>query len=105
MITVSFFKDGNGKVVKVTATGHSGYASSGSDIVCAAASTLIQTAYLAIADITDKITFDRDDDKAYFSFTVGDVPDRHDIDVIIRAVTVGLRDLASGYPQHIKLEE
>lgn len=105
MITVSFFRDGNGKVTRITASGHSGYAERGNDIVCAAVSTLVQTAYLAIADITDKITFDKDEAKAYFGFTVGDVDDRHDIDIIIRAVTVGLKDLACGYPQHIKLEE
>ncbi len=105
MITVSFRRKANGEVIGLSASGHSGYADRGSDIVCAAVSTLVQTAYLAIADITDKVTYDTDEKKAYFGLEIGDVTDRHDINVIIRAITVGLKDLASGYPQHIKLEE
>ena len=104
MITVTLLKD-SGKVVGVRAEGHSGLAESGSDVLCAAVSTLVQTAYLAIADIVGKFEYDRDEKAAMFGFTVPSVADRHDIDVILRAMYVGLKDLSSGYPQNLKLEE
>ncbi len=105
MITVTFFEGKNGKVTKVRMSGHSGYAESGSDIVCAAVSTLVQTAYLAIEDLGTNTSFIRDADKPLFEFTIGeDVPARHEADVILRALVVGLNDLRSGFPQYLKTE-
>ncbi len=49
MITASFSKK-NGKFYKFRISGHSGYAESGSDIVCAAVSSM---AMLTINNITD----------------------------------------------------
>ena len=104
MITVRLSLS-DGAVTKVSASGHSGYNTSGNDIVCAAVSTLVQTAYLAIVDIVGEIDYERDDKRAHFAFTVPALNNRHDVDVILRAMTVGLKDLSSGYPQFIKLEE
>ncbi|MCH5163039.1 MAG: ribosomal-processing cysteine protease Prp [Clostridiales bacterium] len=103
MIKVSFSSDE--KTHRVRAEGHSGYAEAGSDIVCAAVSTLVQTAYLAIKDLGAPVTFDRDDGKALFEFRAerGTEFD-HDIQVLLRALRVGVEDLRSGYPQFIKTE-
>ncbi|MDE7463532.1 MAG: ribosomal-processing cysteine protease Prp [Clostridiales bacterium] len=104
MIKVSFFQD-NGRTYKVRAIGHSGYAESGSDIVCAAVSTLVQTAYLAIKDLGANVEFKRDEDRALFEFRIERETDiDHDIQVIIRALRVGAEDLRSGYPQFITTE-
>ena len=99
MITVTLVRK-DGKVTGVMTSGHSGIAESGSDILCAAVSTLVQTAYLAISDIYGKVNYTKRD--GFFEF---DVPDGHDAQVIIRAMQVGLQDLSSGYPQNLKLEE
>lgn len=99
MITVKLFRK-DGKVTGVMASGHSGIAESGSDVLCAAVSTLVQTAYLAISDICGKVGYTKED--GHFRF---DVPVVHDAQVIIRAMQVGLQDLSSGYPQNLKLEE
>ncbi len=104
MITVTLFKQ-NGSVIGVRASGHSGLAESGNDVLCAAVSALVQTAYLAISDINGKLDYKRDDSSGYFEFEVPFGKDRHDTDVIIRAMCVGLMDLSSGYPQNLKLEE
>ncbi len=104
MTTVTFFCE-NDRIVKVTASGHCGQAESGKDIVCAAVSTLVQTAYLAIADISPSVEYKRNDDRAEFEFSVkADCERRHDVDVILRALTVGLNDLERGYPKFIKTE-
>lgn len=88
------------RIIGVRASGHSNLDKSGNDILCAAVSTLIQTAYLAIVDIYGDIPYKERD--GYFEFNV---PDGHDADVIIRAMQVGLQDLASGFPQNLNLEE
>ena len=104
MTTVTFFYEDD-KIVKVRAIGHCGQAESGKDIVCAAVSTLVQTAYLAIADITHDVEYTRNDENAEFEFCVkAECELRHDVDVILRALTVGLNDLEQGYPKFIKTE-
>ncbi|MDE6029531.1 MAG: ribosomal-processing cysteine protease Prp [Clostridiales bacterium] len=99
MITVTLFKT-DGKITGVRTCGHSGLADSGNDVLCAAVSTLVQTAYLAISDIYGKVDYKRKD--GLFEFRV---PQGHDAEVIIRATYLGLQDLSSGYPQNLKLEE
>lgn len=101
MIEVSFFQD-DGKTHRVRAVGHSGYAKSGSDIVCAAASTLVQCAYLAIKDLGAPVEFKRDEEAALFEFWIdGNTDFDHDIQVILRALRVGIDDLCGGYSQYI----
>lgn len=103
MISVTLTRR-NGVIVKVRAEGHSGLGSHGNDVLCAAASAIVQTAYLAIVDIGGDTEYIRDGERGLFEFTVGD-SHRRDCDVILRAMLVGIKDLTSGYPQNIKLEE
>ncbi len=102
MITVTLSRSG-GNITKVRAIGHSGLAERGNDILCAAASAIIQTAYLALKDVDEETEYVRDTKSGLFEFTVGNK--RPESNVILRAMIVGLHDLSSGYPQNIKLEE
>ncbi len=102
MIEVSFFKR-DGRTVKVKCVGHSGLAQSGQDLLCAAVSTLIQTAYIALNDISSGLGYKRKD--GFFEFDVPSGEAAHDADVIVRAMYLGLKDLQSGFPQNLKLEE
>ncbi len=104
MINVSFTRGKNGKIVKVKAKGHSGLSEHGSDILCAAVSALVQTAYLALLEKGFCKTYKKDVDTGTFEFDIIDADDRHDADVILRALAVGLEDLHSGYPQNLKTE-
>ena len=105
MIKVTLYRD-SGRIVRVRACGHSGLAEHGSDVLCGAVSALIQTAYLAICDnISRKTEYTSDEKAGLFEFEVPNVNDRHDIDVILRAMYVGLQDLSSGFPQNLILEE
>lgn len=104
MITVKLFRT-DGAITEVRASGHSGYAEYGNDIVCAAVSTLVQTACLAITELIGDIPYKTDEKNALFAFSIPKVSDRHDIDVILNAMLAGLKNLSSGYPQNIKLEE
>lgn len=104
MIKVSFYET-DGSISRVRAVGHSGYSERGSDIVCAAVSALIQTAYLAIKELGCDTDFTRDGDSGLFEFTVcAEGNKRHDADVILSAVRVGIRDLERGYGKYLALE-
>lgn len=105
MITVSFFNK-NGKVFKVSTKGHSGLAESGNDILCAAVSALVQTAYLGIARFDGDVEYKRSENDALFEFTAkGDTPYKRETEVILETLRVGLTDLSCGYPHNLKLEE
>lgn len=104
MIKILFF-DCDGRTVCVRAQGHSGYADSGSDIVCAAVSTLVQTAYLAIKDMGAPVEFERNEKAALFEFRITEETNLdHDIQVVLRALRVGAEDLRSGYPLYVGTE-
>ena len=79
MITVTLFNK-NGRITGVRAVGHSDLAESGNDILCAAVSTLVQTAYLAISDIAGEVKCTRDKKSAKFEFEVPDGEHNHDAD-------------------------
>ncbi len=96
-----------GHIVSLTAQGHSGYGVEGEDIVCAAASSIIQTAALGllkIAGINVKIT--KDDNKAYFKMEIPTLndEDRHNADMILDTMLCGIADLNEGYSDFIDLE-
>ncbi len=96
-----------GHIVSLTAQGHSGYGVEGEDIVCAASSSIIQTAALGllkIAGINAKIT--KDDEKAYFKMEIPMLndEDRHNADMILDTMLCGIADLNEGYSDFIDLE-
>ncbi len=105
MIEVKLFRNSVGHIVRVRASGHSGLSERGTDTLCAAVSALVQTAYLAIKDIGGNVAYSRDSESALFEFELGADEKRYDEDVILRAMSVGLKDLESGFPQNLKTEE
>lgn len=103
MIEISFFENGK-ETYKVIAKGHSGYAESGSDIVCAAVSTLVQSTYLAVKDLGVDVDLARDDGVPLFEFGMEKESNNHDVQVLMRALRVGIEDLRSGYPKFITVK-
>jgi uncharacterized protein YsxB (DUF464 family) len=51
LITVRIRKDSRGRLSSFLATGHAGWASNGNDVVCAAVSTVLQTAWLGLDEV------------------------------------------------------
>lgn len=96
----------DGHIVAVEAKGHTGYADSGSDIICAAVSSVIQTALLGLKELcqfkTESVIRD-----GYIKFSVSPASEKDYImsDAILGTMRLGIEDLAGGYPKHIILEE
>lgn len=70
-MTAIIVEKANGKILSVEASGHTGYAESGEDIVCAALSAIIQTAALGLTEVAKiAATIDRNDEDGYFRLTL-----------------------------------
>ncbi len=107
MTKVSIGKQ-SGRIVSVDCDGHTGYGVEGEDIVCAALSSIVQTAVLGlmgVAGINLKLT--RDDKCGRLSFKLPDNLSesmRHDADTILETMLMGIADLYEGYSDFIELE-
>lgn len=105
MTVVSVKKSGS-HIVKVTLNGHTDYGEEGEDIVCAGISTLAQTAVLGLMQVVGvNLKFERGDE-AYLSFELPELDEkmRHDADVLLDTMMLGIYDLHEGYSRYIKLE-
>lgn len=106
-MTSVIVKKTNGSVVSLVASGHTGYAESGEDIVCAAISAIIQTAAMGLTEVAGiKARVDRNDEDGYFGITLPSLGEdkRRDADLIIETALRGIADIEKSYPDFINLE-
>lgn len=107
MTKVRFFRN-NGKFVGVECEGHTGYAEEGSDIVCAALSSVVQTAVLGLMQAAGiNVDYNVDNEKGYLKALVpATVSDRqsHDADLILKTAYLGASDLYETFSDFISLE-
>lgn len=92
-------RDENGCMTGYEVTGHSGFASSGEDIVCAAISAIVQTAALGFSEVLGLPAEHRMED-GYFALKLPLIEDRvlrEKADVIGDTMLTGLRNLESAY--------
>jgi uncharacterized protein YsxB (DUF464 family) len=107
MTNVKFFKQ-NGGFFKIICDGHTDFGVEGEDIVCAALSSIVQTAVLGILQVAAvNADFKRDEKKGYLELTLPQnitERQRHDANVIFNTLYLGVADLYSGYSDFIELE-
>lgn len=105
MTTIKFYYDGN-RIYGIEAKGHTGYGQAGKDIVCAGVSVLVQTALLALDKVAGAVT-NKTEGEGYLQYKVisTDAKTLQASDIILKSIQVGLADIASEYPSHIRLEE
>ena len=92
----------------VTCKGHTGYAEEGEDIVCAAVSSVIQTAVLGLMQLVGvAVDYKVDEKEGYLSAMLPEKlteAQRHDADLILRTAYLGVSDLYEGFSDFIDLE-
>ena len=96
-----------GHIVKVTAHGHTGYGEEGEDIVCAALSSVIQTALMGLLQVAGiDVRYEILDQHGSLEFEIPQLDEsaRHDADVILNTMLCGITDLVDGYSDYIELE-
>lgn len=94
-------------IVTVECDGHTDYGEEGEDIVCAALSSVVQTAVLGLMQVAGiNVTLKRDDKRGYLFLQLPDTDarTRHDADVILDTMLCGVSDLREGFSKFIKLE-
>ena len=97
----------SGHVVSLTADGHTGYGVEGEDIVCAALSSIIQTALLGLMQVAGiEVTYERSDEDGYLAFSLPplDASGRRDADMILDTMLLGISDLYETYSDFIELK-
>jgi len=98
----------NNYIAEVICDGHTGYGVEGEDIVCAALSSIVQTALLGILQVAGvNVGYDRRDDEGYLRFTIPEDIDREQrktCDIILNTMLLGVADLHEGFSDFIELE-
>ena len=101
MTTAIFHTEGR-RITGFTVQGHSGYASEGEDIVCAAVSAITQTAMMGLKRFApDTRARWREGDAPLLEVEVPH-PTR-ETEVILTTMVIGLEDILSGVPQYVRI--
>lgn len=87
--------------------GHSGYARSGSDIVCSAVSALTQTAAIGLQELLQlSIALDiRDGEMVCMLPRSMNPQTRREAELILKTMELGLRSIESTYKDYINISE
>ncbi len=109
MTTITFtYKKNNNitSLVGIKATGHSGYAEKGSDIVCASISTLLFTMIIGLSEIESipsfKAQINDKDDLIKASWSQKYSPR---VNLLSRSIEKSLRRIAANYSDYVKITE
>jgi len=97
----------NGHIISVSASGHTDYALEGEDIVCAALSSIMQTALLGLLTVAKiQVDFKRNEQEGILQFAlpVLDKQERHDVDMILDTMLAGIADLHENFSKFIGLK-
>ena len=97
----------DGHIVSLKVSGHTGYGVEGEDIVCAALSSVIQTAImglLRVAGIDCKYVVLETEGSLTLELPELNESDRHNADMILDTMLCGIADLNEGYSDFIELE-
>ncbi len=105
MIDITLCLDNSGCLSSVNASGHSGSAVKGHDIVCSAASVLLRTVSRTLEvepsiKVTGKI---EEEGKLYLELSLLDVSGRSWLQGVSAFTVMGLKDLALEYPSFCRI--
>ena len=107
MTDIKVLKKGE-NYTKITCDGHTGYGVFGEDIVCAALSSIVQTAALGMLGVAGaNVCINRNDKNGFFEIVIPENLSQscaHDVQVIFATMMCGLSDLHSQYSDFIEME-
>ena len=94
-------------IITIEATGHSGYAESGKDIVCSAVSTLMQSLANGLTEVVKTSpNIIVDEENAHMHISVkGEKSKSELVQVLMKTTELALKEIANGYSKFIKLKE
>lgn len=106
-VTVKYKND---QIVSISAEGHADFADLGEDIVCAAASVLMQTAVNSLYNVAELefVIFEAEEETAYMHLELpGNLSNdqAYMAQIILKTVLTGFQGIAEAYPNNIRLYE
>ncbi len=101
MTTIRIFRT-EGHITAVSVEGHAGYAEEGSDIVCAAVSSLTQGALLGVRKVAG-IDAESRVSEGRLTFRLPEYNEKSD--AILETMRLALRDVMEGYRRYIRMED
>lgn len=99
MITITY---GSREPPSLTIRGHSGYATQGTDIVCAAVSALFQTLIDSLNEYTNDLVSVRSEPGDGLIMWRGRISDKGRL--LLDSALLGLRDIAEMHPEHVEFK-
>ena len=107
MTKVTVFKKNN-QITELVCDGHTFYGEKGEDIVCAALSSVVQTAVLGLMTVAGvDVDLERDEERGYLHLTLPEnlnEEQRLKSSVILDTMLMGVSDLYEGFSDFIELE-
>lgn len=105
MTQITVFKE-DGKIAGFECKGHSGYAQSGADIICAAISTLAGSCHLGISKILGLAhTYEIDEQKGFFRLMLQPQSlENQFAQVLLQTFLESAQELATSHKKFIKLK-
>jgi uncharacterized protein YsxB (DUF464 family) len=102
MVEVELHEDSRGRLSSFVAEGHAGWAEHGTDVVCAAVSTLLQAAWFGLIEVAHvAVEGSRSDGRLTLSWPA-DVRDRDDVRAIVTTAALSIERLAAQFPDHVR---
>ncbi|MDD6126682.1 MAG: ribosomal-processing cysteine protease Prp [Selenomonas sp.] len=103
MITVEIFHQEDGKITGFSASGHSGTAPRGEDIVCAGVSSLTDSAYLGITEYLHRNVISKDSSGELQLMLEGRPDER--TEAILETMLLGLMEISKAYPKALRIKK
>ena len=106
MTTANFFRDAQG-ITGFEILGHTGYAQSGSDIVCSAVSAVAQTTVIGLKEtLLLEVQVHIEDGKLSCMLPLLLAKQaRVNASILLETLRLGLNDLAGQFPEHVQVIE
>ncbi|MGN1404200.1 MAG: ribosomal-processing cysteine protease Prp [Ruminococcus sp.] len=103
-MTIARFYYAGAQCMGCAVQGHSGYAEAGSDIVCAAVTTAVQTVANLLTEIYRlPVTAEEDEETATVTIRLTEPEDSGNAQKLLEGLWLELQLLADAYPAHIQL--
>ena len=107
-MTKIIFTKKNGRIINVECSGHTGYAVEEEDVVCAALSSIVQTAVLGVLGVAKvNAEYRTDAEKGELSLKIPEditAKQREAVGIILDTLLLGATDLHEGFSDFIELE-
>ncbi len=103
LLNVSFVENDDPAEVVVFADGHADWDKIGQDIVCAAASVLLQTLWLGLTDVVH-VSVRGGWSTGKFQLTLDrDLMARPEVNALVKTTARALQNLGAQYPKHVRV--